>query len=268
MFLLLGSATYLFLFSPVFEIKEIAVAGNNLISTQQINENIETLLGRKILKIIPGNISIFLSENKIKASLLNSFLEIASVQIKKPQPDKLDILISERQSAAVLCRAKIIQTPAASPVLTVSSTTATAAPKMKETLPESAGCFFVDEGGFVYRQAPQISGTFLPTFYRLGEEDVFVGGAAIEASTVQFALEIKKNLRELGIDLSGFVLNEIIFTELKAFTGEGWFIYFDTNRSALVQAAVLETLLASEVKQNRGNLEYVDLRVQNRVYYK
>jgi len=268
LFLLLGSAVYLFLFSPVFKIKEISVDGNSLIATPQIVEKIEAFLDHRILKIIPGNISIFLPKNRMKTSLLGSFLEIADVKIEKPQPDKLDVLIFERKPAAVLCRVKIVQPSSVLPASATSSAATSAVPKIKEKLPESEDCYFVDKDGFAYRRAPQISGTLLPAFYLPREDEVLLGSALIDSATIQFAVEAKNNLRELVIDLNGFAFNEIIPTELKAFAHEGWFIYFDTGRPALVQVAVLEALLENEVKNKRANLEYVDLRVANRVYYK
>jgi hypothetical protein len=75
-------------------------------------------------------------------------------------------------------------------------------------------------------------------------------------------------LREVEIDLPGFILNDDINQELKAFTSEGWLIYFDMTRSALTQARVLEVLLKDEIKDKRAILQYVDLRVADRVYYK
>lgn len=266
--LLLAGAVYLFVFSPVFKIEEIKISGNNLISTEQIQAVAENVLEQKILKIIPRDTVLVLVDNKIGQEIFNNFPEIASVEVKMAQIDELDILVSERKTAAIVCQIIAVLVP--SPTPSPPSMTPSVSPlptQAQEKLPESEECFFVDEGGVAYREAPKISGTILPTFYRQNME-LRRRTEVIQPSTIQFAAQLKKELRESNVDLTGFVLEDEISQELKAFTGEGWLIYFDMNRSAFTQAKVLEALLKEEIKDKRATLQYVDLRVANRVYYK
>ncbi len=265
--LFLGGAVYLFLFSPVLKIEEIKISGNNLISSEQIQTVAENVLQTKILKIIPSDTLLVLINNQIKDNLLKSFPEIASVELKMTQMNKLDILVSERKTAAIVCQIKSESIPSLVPSL-VPEATSTSSVQVREILPESEQCFFVDEDGIAYREAPEISGTILPTFYSQNADLCRVRAKAVAPSNIQFALALKKGLRETGVDLVGFVLNEEVSPELKSFTAEGWLIYFNTSRSAPTQAKILEALLKDEIKEKRATLQYVDLRVANRVYYK
>jgi hypothetical protein len=263
--LFLAGTIYFFVFSPVFKIMEIGISGNNLISSNQIQAVAKNVLQRKFLNIIPRDTVFALMNVEIRQELFNEFPEIATVEIKMEKIGSLSIAVSERKTAAIVCKILVIASLSPTPTLSVLATSTSAA--ASEAFPESEGCFFVDEGGLAYRESPEISGTILPTFY---SQDVQLRprSQALDPSAIEFATQIKKKLREIGVDLPGFILNDEINQELKAFTSEGWLIYFDLTRSALTQARVLEILLKDEIKDKRATLQYVDLRVADRVYYK
>ena len=261
----LAGTIYFFVFSPVFKIMEIGISGNNLISSNQIQAIAKNVLQRKFLNIIPRDTVFALMNVEIRQELFNEFPEIATVEIKMEKIGSLSIAVSERKTAAIVCKILVITSLSPTPTLSVLATSTSAV--APEAFPESEGCFFVDEGGLAYRESPEISGTILPTFY---SQDVQLRprSQALDPSAIEFATQIKKKLREIGVDLPGFILNDEINQELKAFTSEGWLIYFDLTRSALTQARVLEILLKDEIKDKRATLQYVDLRVADRVYYK
>ena len=263
--MLLAGAIYSFVFSPVFKIREVGVSGNSLISSDQIQTLVNNVLHGKFLKIIPRDTVFALMNVEIRQELFNEFPEIATVEIKMEKIGKLNIAVSERKTAAIVCQILAIASP--SPTPSLSALTASSSLAAREAFPESDGCFFVDESGLAYRASPEISGTILPTFYSQNVQ-LRQRSQTLDPSAIEFATQIKKQLREIGVDLPGFILNDEINQELKVFTLEGWLIYFDLTRSALTQARVLEVLLKDEIKENRATLQYVDLRVADRVYYK
>ena len=55
--------------------------------------------------------------------------------------------------------------------------------------------------------------------------------------------------------------------DLKAKTSAGWYIYFNPAYSVDAQIRALEMVLENEIKDS-NSLEYIDLRIDNRVYYK
>lgn len=87
---ILLAAVY-FMLSPIFDIKEINVSGNN-ISAEQIISLSEIKLGENIYKINKKNVI-----NKIKE---NAYIE--NVEIKRKLPFTLEIIIKERQATYML----------------------------------------------------------------------------------------------------------------------------------------------------------------------
>jgi len=56
--------------------------------------------------------------------------------------------------------------------------------------------------------------------------------------------------------------------ELKATTIQGWQIYFNPSVPAISQIDALKVILKNETEEGLAALEYVDLRIEGRVYYK
>ncbi|NCO25056.1 hypothetical protein GW901_00830, partial [Candidatus Parcubacteria bacterium] len=55
---------------------------------------------------------------------------------------------------------------------------------------------------------------------------------------------------------------------LEAITDRGWSIYLDQNQDPVLEANNLFTILNEVIKNKASNLEYIDLRIPSRVFYK
>ena len=82
---------YFLFFSAFFWIKNIAVTGNNTVS----EDSVKALIPIK-------NIFLIDIEN-IQGDILDSFLQIDDVKIRRSLPDALNIAVSERSAAALWC---------------------------------------------------------------------------------------------------------------------------------------------------------------------
>ena len=61
----------------------------------------------------------------------------------------------------------------------------------------------------------------------------------------------------------------MISGDLRVETSEGWKIYFNKNLGSKKTFEMLKVILANNIDQEkRANLEYIDLRVNNKAYYK
>ena len=191
--------------------------------------------------------------------LLSAYPEAKDVSINKDILKGIKITITGRSSAAIWCNSL------AMPVADNAEATSTQA---IVTLPQIEKCFFTDDNGLLYHEAPEIFGTAMPTFFGDVKQDLAPGNSAIASSTILFASQLKKQLRETRVDFSGFMTGASGSPDLFAFTDEGWVAYFNTDRPLQSQVKVLDALLNGEIKDKRAGLKYVDLRLANKVYYK
>src|SRR3989338_4034661 len=240
---------YLLIFSPVLKIKKWSVESSNFSSAAQSQEIADQFFREKIWKIIPRDNWLIFSGHNLSSRLLSAYPEAKNVSINKDVIKGIKIIITGRSPAAIWCDSLAIPV---SESIDATSTQAVVA------LPQSEKCFFTDGEGLLYHEAPEIFGTGLPTFFGNSEQDFILGEHAVASSTVQFAGQLKKQLRETGIDLTGFMAGENGSQDLIAFTDEGWAAYFNMDRPFQSQVKVLDALLNGEIKDKRAGLKYVD----------
>ena len=109
--IVIGSALYVFLFLPEFQITDIAISGNTTISTDAIKNIIERNIDKKIFTASFLHISsksIFTANTKnISKDLQDNFLEINNIKVQKTLPSTIAVTISERQNVAILCKSQL-----------------------------------------------------------------------------------------------------------------------------------------------------------------
>jgi len=76
-------------------------------------------------------------------------------------------------------------------------------------------------------------------------------------------------LRTGDIDINSFRMPNRKSNEIKVVTEKGWQIYFNTNLNVETQLDKLVLIYEKKIKElGIDNLEYIDLRFGNRVFYK
>lgn len=200
--LVFGGAVYLFIFSSVFQIKNIQVLGAQKISAQDITDVISTNSG-----------NIFLTNfGKINKIILEKYPQIANINFERKFPDNLIAQIEERKPEVILC---------------------------------NNDCFFVDREGVA--------------FEKVSEENLgmlIIRAQSISQEQVSQILKIKSN--------QTVPFEEILIvsdTRFNVKTTEGWEIYFNPKENLDWQLTELDLVLKEKIpSEQRGNLEYIDLR--------
>ncbi|KPJ56189.1 hypothetical protein AMJ49_05460 [Parcubacteria bacterium DG_74_2] len=216
---------YLICFSSIFQIKKIIITGEEKVSTQDVGDFIDKEVG-----------SIFLVKpNKIEKIILNSFPEIAEVEIKRGFPDALYIVIIERTGVATWC--------------------------------QEEQCFLIDEQGIIFKKVDVGSLPFLEIKGLGRVEDVKLGEQVIGKDLLSQILDIESRIKkESKIDLNEALIVSNKRLNIKTFNQ--WEIYFNLEKNVDWQITELNLVLEQEIsKAHRENLEYIDLRF-SRVYYK
>jgi len=229
-----------FFFLPKLKIKRIEVSGNKEISLGKIKD----ILSYK---------NIFLAtEERIKADMLKEFPQISELIVSRNLFEReIKISIKEREEFGIVCQ---IEKPA--------SPTEVGADKIKN-------CFYIDREGIIFKEAPQTSGSLVILIKDYSNRDYKIGEKIFDTGLISFISEIKdKLLDDIDLRVVDFNISSFPSEDLKVVTNEGWYILFNLQKETADQLTALKAVLDEKIKDARKNLQYVDLRIENRVYYK
>jgi len=236
LFLILLAGFFLF---PIFKIKTIEITGNKEIKAEEI---------RNILNYK----NIFLAtKEKIKSDLIKKFPLIAELEIKTNLVKrKVEINLKEREEFGIVCQAEKIK-------------------QENVEIEQIKECFYIDKEGIIFEDALQTSGSLIILIKDYSGRDYRIGDNIFKENIINFIAEAEDFLlSEVNIKVMDF--NNLSFPpdDLKVITGEGWYILFNLQKEARNQLLALKAVLDEKVKDKRQTLQYVDLRIENRVYYK
>ncbi len=224
----------LFLFDR-FKINEIRVEGNSSVKTVSVLTEIKNIMAQKIWGIIPGDRIFTLEREKIKAEILKRFKKFSQAEVSGGFSQVFSIKVEERRPAAILCSF------------------------------EGKDCFFLDETGFVFENAPYFtSGVFLKFLdERSGSNQLSILGEYLldEADFRKisgFASLLGAIFPVYEIHLKNEGVSEF-------YTKEGWYVIIE-GKSDL--RAAYDNLSAVLKEISKNNLEYIDIRFGNKIYYK
>lgn len=121
-------------------------------------------------------------------------------------------------------------------------------------------CFHFDQTGILFKKTPAVSGGFILNLY---------SGQPAKAGSRIASPEMIDFIRQITADDAWPISNFTIISseDLRGTTAAGWQVYFNPNYSAESQLTALKAVLKEEINQP-ADLEYIDLRIENRVYYK
>ena len=237
---LVGGLAYIIFFSPIFEIKEIKISGNRVISSEEIKNSLD------------NQNNLFLAAgNKLTELLTNDFPGILSVEIGKDIFKKtIELNIIERKEAGIYCKEDL------------------ASPALPRDRPNRGECYYIDKEGVIFEEAPQTSGTLILAIKDFSKREIEIGKNVIEKEFMAELIDLKNYLpAQLGFKVLDFTIESDVLKDLKVNTNEGWYILFNGSRNLKSQLEALRLALEEKIKE-RKNLEYIDVRIENRVYYK
>ncbi len=233
---------YVLFFSPFLEINSIEINGNDYIEKNLILDKINPEISGKYLDIVKKNNLLLAKIGRMEKDIKDEFKIIREIEIKREFPEKLIVSIIERKPKMVFCSAD--------------------------------SCFILDENGEAYDNYSSNEENDKNNFITLREESskkMSLGEIILEKKYMSYALEIKQELFErLEIEIdNNFRVASLISGDIRVKTKEGWEIYFNENIGLEKEIEMLKVVLENKIeKSQRTDLEYVDLRIDNKIYYK
>ncbi|HLC48978.1 MAG TPA: FtsQ-type POTRA domain-containing protein [Candidatus Andersenbacteria bacterium] len=223
---------WLLFFTQTFAVSAITTVDAKP-STQ---ESIQT-----IMKDSSGKNILVIPTDQLEQKILHDVPQVRDVHIVRKLPGTLKVIVQEKKPALLLI--------------------------------SGGSYYFVDTEGIAYENASLdvLPGVVLSTV-KNSDPDAIVklGANAVESSFVAFITEAQEKLPEItGAQIAEMRIPSLATREVHFLLDKNWRILMDTTRSAADQMGILSRLLEDTITpEELQTLEYIDLRIPNRVYYK
>lgn len=180
--------------------------------------------------LISGNI-LFFSKTKL-ADTLRGDQKVTEVKINKNYPNKITINISESKPSLIW---------------------------------NTAGDYFlIDERGVVIGPAFNEK---LPVLYDAANISVRAGEEVASPTFVKFIRDISEGFKgATGVSITKITIFDLM-SDVHITSSAGWTVYLNSSKSAEAQLKNLSRVLA-ESRKSKTKLEYIDIRLDNRIFYK
>ena len=250
----LGAMIFFFFGTSRFDPSDIKVEGARRVNAEEVIAVVRPFFEDNKLGFFSGNVFIF-NRSGAASRLTEFFPRISGVDFKiNIQSRELTIIINERnKSAAIWC--SVMPLPDVADIINNE---------------QQSTCFNIDEEAFAFEEALQTQGTLLLTIRneRSNQELKQIGERVAEESFLKKMLYIRDALKETSqLGISAVLLKDP--DEVVAQTLENWNIIFVDSRPIEDQVTALREILKSQIPiEKRKQLEYIDLRVEERAYYK
>lgn len=232
-------------------ISEIKISGNKTIEADVLEQTIRGEISGKYLWLFPKTNILIYPQSDIKAKLGDNFKRLKDIKLLIEDNKVLAVSLDERTAKYLWCG---------------------------ENISSEGKCYFLDETGFVFDEAPYYSGDVYFKFYGKAGLDfnnplgssfakehfqqlIYLRDAILDMKLKPIALEAKDD----G-DVEIFLSNSKPFSSSPKilFKIDSDFQYIAEN----LDAALNTEPLKSKIKNKYSLLQYIDLRFGNKVYFK
>lgn len=245
-FLVFASTTiYVVFFSPFLAVSNIEIEGVEFIGKDDIAGEIKDELNGKWCSFVPGNNLVVISRKQLERAVESEFRRIKTVKVSKFFPDTLEVKVEERKALLIWCG--------------------------------NDKCYVLDSEGRPFQEADfdskEVKENNMVVLADTSGEEVRWGQRILSSEYMQFAVALND---ALGNNLPVEIDKSIFFTtpsraaeEIAVKTKEGWNIIFSSTVHLDDSMRALQLILKKELPAGtRSFLEYIDLRADNKVYYK
>lgn len=221
---------------PYWQLKNIKISGLEVLEEDEIKAKINNMLSGEYVPFIPGSSFLLADTKAVAAELKKEFPKIKDAAVTKHFPDTLKISITERGLFGIFCG--------------------------------EANCAYVDKTGFAYESSPSSSGSLIVKI-KSDLSEVKIGSQALDPLLMERIIFLEQGTeRVIGSRVLRYELSSKLPREIRVLTSEGFKIYFNRDDDFENVFRVLKTVLEEEIKEKQAQLEYIDLRLGNKVFYK
>jgi len=245
MLLALAYGVHLVSYAPMFNVQNVTVSGVEQIEPDLIESYVLAQLNDGSFHFLSRSNILLYPKEVIEKGIVASFPRVKDVVITRPSTlsQQLQIAVGERHPYALWCRTILEGTP--------------------ET------CYAVDDGGYIFAESATSSHGEFETAYRFsGGIDAEPIGQHFISGQLPGVLSLLRILQQ-ETDFEPTHVEILPDQDYLVKLAEGFAIKASFGQDAAMLGRNLELILASEaLRDHVADLEYIDLRFGNRVYYK
>ena len=238
-----GVVIYILFFSSFLVITSFKVSGNKNVSEDEILNQIKPNLGGKFFNVVNRNNLLLVKKANIQKDVLGKFRLLRSVEVRKKFPAELDVQVVER-TPTLLFRG-------------------------------GNNWFVLDEKAEAYDTADpeneEIKKYNLPSLNDSDGKSVGLGDLVLSQDGVEYIQALREKMQsdtDMEIE-DGFETPSLVSRDIRAKATAGFLIYFNENIDLDKEIEMLNIVLRNKIeKEQFPDLEYIDLRIDNKVYYK
>ncbi len=227
-FLIIGSV-YLLFFHSFFQVNSIEIENSFTLDKEDLIDYFDQIITQKVLLFSSKSI-IPLSTNKIRSSVLSQTSVIKDIEIKKIFPSKLKVNLIERVPIAFLCKTK-------------------------------NNCYYIDKEGIVFQKSPLIEKNIII----INENNFLIGEKVVASKDLQQIFYLKKELEKIDLAVDYFTFSKK--NSLEVVLQDRWSIFF-SNEKYVEELKNLKLILEKFSSEAKKEIDYIDLRFGDRIYYK
>lgn len=225
------------------KVRSITVSGNSLVSAQELKKIAEEGTASAVLGIKKDNILLY-PKRSLEENISDKFKAVKNVDVSFKDTNTLKINVVERKPAYLWCKSP------------------TSIPK---------DCFFMDESGYIFSEAPYFSGNAFFIYYGILAGENIVGENYLSPDRLKSLKTFTESIKTLGAKPVGLISHtEDDFEMILAPNAK---ILFNTKTDFLKTFGNLEAIVKEqERKGGKGTffkkLEHIDLRFASKAFFK
>lgn len=231
------------IFSPFIEISSISIEGNREISSIEIKNSLENLFSEKYFGVFPKGSFFLVNQKGISGAIRNVSNRLQVISVEKRFPASVKVKLNELKAEIAWCSGGV--------------------------------CYFVDKGGLVYAGSNMSEEDLCNSGFLVLVDDsaqpVDKGKKMIDSDFIQFLEDTAKLvIDDLGLQIAGsFHTPGESSSEASVPVAEGWILKISSEYPKNEAKKIIQTLFERDLnEETRKNLEYLDLTVKNKIYYK
>lgn len=224
-------------YTDVFAIKAVTIVDARP-HTEEATRNIV----KKALEGLPPYGSIFfINTDDLKMNIESALAQVRTLQVTRSLPSTIKIIVQEKQPSLLLV--------------------------------SNGSYYFVDDQGIPYEEAhlDTLPGIVLPTVHNADDKaKVTIGVAVVAPEFVDFVEYVQQHLPEyINAQVARIQIPSLAAREVHFVMDTNWELKLDVTRDKEQQLNILKRLVTEMISEDElETLDYIDLRIPNRVYYK